>query len=1359
MDNICPFCCARKWPGETPGMCCIGGKVKLQALQAPPEVLTRLLTEETKNAKHFRSNIWKYNAAFMMTSFGAHKNLSQTGFFTTFKVQGQVYHRMGGLLPLPEKEPKYVQVFFMGGEKETNQRCRLNQGVRRDIIEDLQTMLHETHPYVHSFKYALGQMQMPNKKVVIKADRRPAGEHARRFNAPVNNEVAILMVGEEHGNRDIILQQRDNLLTTIKETHRSYDSLQYPLIFPRGEDGYNFSLHQVNRATGEETAKTISCKDFYAYRFMVRDEDFNQLLKFKEVTSQLMVDMYAKMETERLLFIRLNQKQLRAEQYSGLQDAMNIDGNAKNVGQQVILPSSFTGSPRYMHQRTQDAMAYVRKFGRPDLFITFTCNPKWEDIQQNLFHGQSRTDRHDIIARVFHQKQKKLLWLLKDGKIFGDLHAWLYTIEWQKRGLPHCHTLIWCKNKIQPEDIDCLICAELPDPEEDPELYSTIKTQMVHGPCGIFNHNSPCMEDGKCSKRFPKQLLQETQTGRDGYPLYRRCKPEDGGHTAKLKVRGKEVEIDNRWIIPYNKMLSKTFNAHINVESCQSIKSIKYVCKYVNKGSDMAVFGVEQEGEQRRDEINCFQMGRYISSNEAIWRILAFDIHERHPTVVNLAVHLENGQRVFFTEETAHKVLEQPPETTLTAFFKLSQKDPFARTLLYADVPVFYTWANKKWSRRKRGIELEGRGEDAVFKSDAIGRVYTVHPNQQECFYLRLLLHTVRGPISFEDLRTFEREICTTYREACSKHGLLEDDAHWDQTLEEAAATRVPRQIRHLFAIMLMTCSLAEPLQLWEKHRDSMAEDILHRVQRQSPGEEIHYNDDIYNEALLELHNHVQSMGGEGVVTFGLPQPEVNINGLAIEYLRETNYNIEEMATYVHNNEPRLIEEQQHAYNAIISSIEEGTGGFFFLDAPGGTGKTFVINLLLAKLRQTKRIALAVASSGIASTLLDGGRTAHSAFKLPLDLARKEMPTCNIGRRTTKSKLLTECKLIIWDEATMSHKGAFEALDRTLQDLRHNTRLMGGATVLLSGDFRQTLPIIPKGTRADEFNACIKSSYLWTSVQRYSLKTNMRVHLCGDHEAGIFSQQLLEVGNGTLTVDALDSQVKLPFGHNMCDVNELMTKVFPNLHLNYKNHNWLSERAILAPKNLAVDEINAKLLSQLPGETSSYKSIDTVPDPDEVVNYPVEFLNSLAPAGLPPHNLELKVGAPIMLLRNLEPPKLCNGTRLTIKKLMPRVLEATVMTGKAKGENVFIPRIPLIPSDMPFQFRRLQFPVKPSFAMSINKAQGQSLQVVGLNLAEPVFSHGQLYVGCSRVGNPQHLYVHSPEGKTKNIVYQEALQN
>ena len=267
----------------------------------------------------------------------------------------------------------------------------------------------------------------------------------------------------------------------------------------------------------------------------------------------------------------------------------------------------------------------------------------------------------------------------------------------------------------------------------------------------------------------------------------------------------------------------------------------------------------------------------------------------------------------------------------------------------------------------------------------------------------------------------------------------------------------------------------------------------------------------------------------------------------------------------------------------------------------------------------------------------------------------------------------------------------------------------------------------------------------------------MRVHLHNDCEAGRFADLLLEVGNGTLRPESDDGEVRLPvgFGNLVTTGEELMNKVYPNLSHHYKDTKWLCKRAILAPKNDIVAALNNSLLNKLPGKETIFKSVESVVEPHSAVQFPTEFMNSLQPPGLPPHNLILKVAAPIMLLRNLDPLRLCNGTGLTVKYILPHVLEATILTGPSTNED--IPRTPLIPVEMTFEFKRLQLPVNLSFAITINKSQGQSLGVVGLSLESPCFSDGQLYVGSSRVGSARNLFIFVNNGKNRNIVYPLAL--
>ena len=443
-------------------------------------------------------------------------------------------------------------------------------------------------------------------------------------------------------------------------------------------------------------------------------------------------------------------------------------------------------------------------------------------------------------------------------------------------------------------------------------------------------------------------------------------------------------------------------------------------------------------------------------------------------------------------------------------------------------------------------------------------------------------------------------------------------------------------------------------------------------------------------------------------------------------------------------------------------------------------------------------IALAVATSGIAALLLPKGATAHSTFKLPCAGLDKNS-TCNIPRQSGRAELMRQASLIIWDEAMMCHRHCLEALDRTLRDLRHDERPFGGMVVVVMGDFRQVLPVIPCANRGQIVRATFKNSDLWSHFATLALTVNMRVIQAaqqgGDDTAvQSYSDFLLRVGDGRQhTYPRLgEDMTRVP--NDMlgpANLTELIEYTFgdmppplqPDANPTTQGNitEYYQSKAILAPKNADVETINTAVLQSLAGEETERLSADSIaPGDDEAGNYTPEFLNSLELSGMPSHKLVLKVGAVMMLLRNLSPRDgMCNGTRFILTRIHAHVLEGVIITGDFIGTKIAVPRITLQPSEsrFPFTLRRLQFPVRLAFAMTINKSQGQSLTRVGLYLPKPCFGHGQLYVALSRSGYPPSdvsqtgvkIVVENVEGiqgrfegyegiYTRNVVYKEVLR-
>ncbi|KAI5420168.1 hypothetical protein KIW84_044089 [Lathyrus oleraceus] len=767
----CQYCGANMWYSERKNkcrhasnpkfsMCCGSGKVQLPLLKPAPKVLQHLLFDnESCESKNFQQQIRMYNVMFAFTSPGAKvDNRFNNGRCPpNFRIQGQSCHRIGSMLPMPGQNPRFAQLYVYDTENEIENRMhgfRSKSGVDVNIVRKLSEMLYEHNVHAQSFRMArdrLCEEGVSDLKLRLISERRNDG---RIYNQPTVSEVAALIVGDVDTaeKRDIIVQKQCGELQRIDEYHTSYLGYQYPLLFPYGEDGYRPNVRHRDKGTNirhftditqseqnnkdipwEEATKRnrLTIREWLAFRIQSRSNEAQTLLRSRRLYQQFLVDGFTMMESERLRWLRKNQSKLRVGKYHNLNEYnSNGETHGSNTCKRVVLPSSY------------------RLLGSVHL---------------------KASDCPDIISRVFKMKFYELLSDLTKKSLLGKVLAYMYTIEFQKRGLPHAHILIFLhpSNKYPtPSDIDRIILAEIPDQDTNEELYNLVKTHMIHGPCGFANRSSPCMKDGKCSKYFPKQFQPETIVDQDGFPVYRR---RDNGHT----VLKNGIQVDNRNVVPYNAKLLTKYQAHINMEWCNQSTSIKYLFKYINKGYDKITAAIVPNDDgtsnqpQNIDEIKQYIDCRYVSPSEASWRIFSFPIHGRKPAVERLYFHCEGQNSVYYTDfDRINTVLEKPSvtESMFTSWFEENCKYPEAQNLTYSKFVSKFVYVKKKreWKPRQKGY--------------TIGRLIWVPPTTGELYYLRLMLTHVKGPRSYNDIKTVNNVKYDTFRDACFAMGFIGDD-------------------------------------------------------------------------------------------------------------------------------------------------------------------------------------------------------------------------------------------------------------------------------------------------------------------------------------------------------------------------------------------------------------------------------------------------------------------------------------------------------------------------------------------------------------------------------------------------------
>jgi hypothetical protein len=417
-----------------------------------------------------------------------------------------------------------------------------------------------------------------------------------------------------------------------------------------------------------------------------------------------------------------------------------------------------------------------------------------------------------------------------------------------------------------------------------------------------------------------------------------------------------------------------------------------------------------------RDEVSDFEDLRSVGSSEAAWHIFNFAIARKYPAVQALRCHLEDEQQVVFDEGNEEEVIEKQRFTELTEYFSYNQEHPDTQ-VKYVDFPKEFTWASteKKWKIRKGSF-------------DTIGRVHAMHPAAGDVFYLRMLLHHdhCRGKASFDDLMTVDGSCLESYQEVCRVLGLLQDDKEWDQVLSDGSVTQMCPALRELFITILIFCMPANPRELFEKHYMDWTDDI----QRQSTEKGHVLNDEqLRILILLDIQQRLQSWG-RNLSMLRLPDPtEIEIKTVSLTQKRhpaiireELDFDRVDLEQLVEERCSKLTASQKIVFDDVMDSVLKQETLALFIDARGGTGKTFVLNTILAAVRLIDEdidgtVALATGTTGIASNLLLLGRTFHSRFKAPLTPTRDSV--CSIDAQSSLASLIRMARIIVIDEAPM----------------------------------------------------------------------------------------------------------------------------------------------------------------------------------------------------------------------------------------------------------------------------------------------------------------------------------------------------
>ena len=777
--------------------------------------------------------------------------------------------------------------------------------------------------------------------------------------------------------RRMIIARREGCNQPVSVASPLWEPLAYPLFFPSGTLGWGLTNTTPADLPPSDDCHAVTTQLWFYRARILREPRFQW---FGRLTGEYLVDMFTRDLESRLNYIRMNQNRIRDAECA-------TTGDHSNAGS-VYLPSSFLGSRRWASEQIADGLALAASFGPPTFFATFTCNPHWPEITSQLRAGQQYHDVPVVVARVFKQRFSHFLKTL--SSMFpnaGGRQYIVYSTEFQKRGLPHCHVLIkFDADCILPVDIDNIVSAEIPD---DPNDAALVHTHMMHShPSPLQPPSRYCQREDSsghvCRFSYPQPLQEMTSVDTSGKVHYRRRNQHD------------------QMVVPYSLSLLRMYECHINLEVASAVHLFQYIFKYIHKGicidgcyiSSLRMYvGPDRARVQIKDanaivdEIDDFWQARYLSAGEACWRILGFRLTTKQPAVTALPIdtpnsfhHLQYSQRNhpsspmskleryfvrprgFFVDE--HHCLQSFNDLTYAEYY---QRFRLQNASLHKNNNELQFWECP--NRFGQPIMSVVR---RVSKSEHITRVQPMSPSQGERFYIRALLLS-KPARSFDDLRTIDGSLMSSFEDAAKHSGFFHDQAEDIFAITEAISMLyTPKQLRVLFVNMLTNNCCLFPLAIWNEFHPNFGKDFL----QNTDGDNERASKLTLQDIALLLQEH-----GKSLATYGLPQPIVYGTELSLErqHWHSIRDRLEEDSdtTFM-----KLNVEQQQIFREIDHALLSSYPLRAFIDGPADTGKSFLVTACCNRARSRDQIVLATASSAFAAQLFPGGRTTHAAFKV-----------------------------------------------------------------------------------------------------------------------------------------------------------------------------------------------------------------------------------------------------------------------------------------------------------------------------------------------------------------------------------------